>query len=724
MNRKLRQLHKRARKRDRLRNRHTKIEQPAHEDLAKIKDRRSRVNFRVYFVYGMTAAACAGLIFRLSYLQITKGTEFRIEASQATAATMNVLPARGRIYDTNGNILAYDKPIYSIYYTQIPNTNTTPAQIAQLARTLSPKFGTTPQAIEAMIVDNQKNQNYQTIRLFKNTTNAQLAFVGEQKVSLPGISVQVDGQRTYPYGDLAGQVMGFVGSMTPQEQSKYLADQKSYQYNSIVGQAGLELQYEQYLQGTVGKAYVNQAGYEVPPNPGDNLQLALDGHLEEVASDALQTSIQSYEKLNHVQISDAALVMMDLKTGGVLAMVSYPYLDPNWFIDNSYAKHVNYLQTPGVQQNNVIENPHYPGSTVKPANLLTGLETGVITPNYQFNDSPGPLMIGTYPMKEDASYGWVNNAKAIAVSDDKFFYSLGLTIGKWFGSSSYNGGAPQGGFRNLQNWRNTSLIKGLMDLIDGETRFGLGQITGIDLPYEGTGTFYIDNQQGYQVPLDINAVKTSLAKTGEYPNDGSPVNLAFTAFGQGQQFTPIELLQYVAALATGGQRIQPHLLQRVYPGGLYQTLQQEAATAKPTVTVQKKVLSTVKLNQKYLKIVQQGMYAACNAPYGTAYQSFWNAPYKAAGKTGTAEIVMGGSPINNSVFIGYAPFNNPQIAVAVMVPGAGFGAVTAVPIARQLMDAYFNEHHASFMPKQQWTDSSIPSAWFNSPAYTLPEKAK
>ncbi len=687
------------------------------------RGKRSQV-LRVNVLYGLVFLSFSSLILRLGYLQISQGANMRAQAMNYSLQLVPTLPARGRIYDTNGNLIAYNQPTYNVYLTRINHVNNSPQMIQKMADILAPVFHTTPKDVV-----NQMSALPQdaTVRLFANdkVNDAQLSFIGEHHDELPGISVQMNGQRVYPYGDLAAQVLGYVGPILPSDQN-YFLNQKHYLRIQQVGETGIERVYEQYLQGKVGyqEQQVNllndtteDLGYDPPPVAGDNIQLTLDGTLQADAQNAVLNSIQSYESQNHTQITDGAAVMIDLKTGGVLAMVSYPYYDPNWFINGDFLKHEQYLEKSGAQINNVIQSPLYPGSTVKPANLLTGLEHGVVTPYTIFNDSPGYQYIGTSRIGEDASYGPVSDTRAIAVSDDRFFYTLGLNLGHWFGSSSTSGGYPEGG--NLQKWRDTYFIKGLMTLIQGEMRFGLGVKTGIDLLGEVAGKFYMENMNTNQeVPIDVPKVEKSLQTTGSYTNYGSPADLAYMAFGQSQQFTPIELAQYVSTIADNGKKLQLHLLKAIYPPGMEQTLQD--TNVKPIQTYKTKVLQQLNLNPTYLSIVQQGMYDCCNESDGTAYGVFGNAPYKAAGKTGTAEISMNGQKVNNSVFIGYAPYNNPQVAVAVMVPGAGYGAVTAVPIARQMMDDYFKEHH-EFFPQNQWINSTIPSSWFDSPAYNEPE---
>ncbi|MDQ0189114.1 peptidoglycan glycosyltransferase [Alicyclobacillus cycloheptanicus] len=699
----------------------------------RLTDRRRRTHlFRVNVVFSCVFLALSSLIFRLGYLQITKGAYFRSQAKTTSVQNIPVLPARGRIYDTNGNLLAYDEPIYSVYFTRVKNINTSSGELKKIAALLAPVFHTTEAHVLALL---NADPQYSTITLFKNITEDQLTFISEHAGQLPGVDVQMDGQREYPYKDLAGQVLGYVGAITPQNEAYYVK-KKGYKEIQQVGVAGLEYEYENLLQGKVGYQQVQYStvngstkpvGY-IPPVSGDNLKLTLDGRVQADTQNAVLQAIQNYERQNHQTITDAAAVMINVKTGGIIAMASYPYLDPNWMVPGGdFTQHAQYLSSSGAEINNAIQSPLDPGSTVKPVNLMIGLEHGVITPNTEFDDNAPVQMIGTYPMKEDASYGWINDIQAIAVSDDRFFYNVGLDLGHWLGSTPTSGGYPQGG--NYQKWLNTDFIKGILDLAQGEMRFGLGELTGIDLPGEQAGNFEIEDLQAGKKPTNvqlsakqIQQIAETVKKTGQYVNYGSPYDLAGMAFGQMQQFTPIELLQYVATIADNGKKLQPHLLQAVYPPGLEQSLAN--TNEKPISTVKPVVQANLKINPTYLKLAQEGMYAACNTPEGTAYDYFGDAPYKAAGKTGTAEITMHGQSVNNSVFIGYAPYNDPQIAVAVMVPGAGYGAVTAVPIARQMMDDYFDEHHESFMPKSQWTNGSIPANWTSSPAYKLPEESK
>lgn len=675
------------------------------------KEKRSHV-VRVNVVYGLIFVSFASLILRMGYLQIAKGDYFRNQATTTSLSRVAVLPARGYIYDTNGNLLAYDKPSYSVYLTQIPHVT---QDYQAMSRILAPVFKV-DQA--KLYTEMQSDKQVASAVLFKNVTDEQVSFVVENQHALPGVSVVLDSQRTYPEGDLAGKVLGFTGAITPQTEAKY--QKLGYQPNQKVGEDGIEEQYESLLQGSIGDQVVQinasgtpikKLGFDPPPTPGKYLQLTLDGHLQAFTQNYIVSQIQNSK--NTATIKNASAVMLDVKTGGVLAMVSYPYLDPNWF-PSGLSAHQGYLSKPFVQYNTVIRGPEPPGSTVKPANLITALQNGVVTPQTQFYDHY-VTKIGTSPIHDDGNHGIVTPSYAITVSCDSFFYNAGLQLGRWFGSNASNGGAPPAGVGYL-TWLHSDFVKGLNALYEGERKFGLGAMTGIDLPHENPGVFLIDENYT-KVPYDLDTAEKSIQKTGKYNNSATPVDLAFAGIGQAQQFTPLELAQYVATIANNGVRLQPHLLKAVYQPNMQQKL---TAQDKPVEQFVTKVQADLHIAPQYMKIVQRGMYGVINNPNGTGYYAFQGAPYKAAGKTGTAQLY---GNLDNSVFIAYAPYDNPQVAVAVMVPGGGYGADIAAPVARAMIDTYFKEHH-EFFPKDQWELTDIPNTWRTSPAYVLPEQSR
>ncbi|MCL6548967.1 MAG: hypothetical protein K6T30_08660, partial [Alicyclobacillus sp.] len=523
--------------------------------------------FRVNLIYGVVFVAFTSLVMRMGYLQVVKGSWFRSQASTEIATKIPVLPPRGRIYDANGTLLAYDQPVYSLSLVQ--TSSTTQRELQQIAATLAPVFHTTAAQILQTIASQKQ---YATIKLFKNLTDQQIAFVVEHQGELPGVTVVLDSERVYPFGTLAAHALGYTGAITASTESYYVG-KLGYLPDQLVGQTGIEAEYNQLLEGKRGEqlltvnpstnqvrtsgdagdaqddasassgsgsgtAGVQTATMDPAPVAGDNLQLTIDGHLQAKTQEDITSFIDKSPYKS--TINDAAAVMLDVHTGGVLSLVSYPYYNPNWYtVPGQLTAHAQYLATSGAQQNNAIQNPNYPGSTVKPANLLTALEQGVITPQTAYT-VPYQIQIAGAMKHDDMPHGFVDDAKAIGVSSDVFFYNIGLWLAKWMGASPTSGGGPAGGV-SLQQWRDTDFAKGITELFGGEWRFGLGQLTGIDLPGEQKGRFYImDATHNYAaVPFPLQQATASVKKTGKYVNYSTPVSIALAAIGQEQQFTPI-----------------------------------------------------------------------------------------------------------------------------------------------------------------------------------------
>ncbi|MBX6352550.1 MAG: penicillin-binding protein 2 [Thermoflavifilum sp.] len=687
------------------------------------KDQNPRLR-RVQWMYGMIFASLASLILRLAYVQIGQGAELRQEAQNTMLAKLPVAPARGWIYDANGQLLAYDQPSFDVILTRLRSKQQDYHAMAQL---LAPVFHMKASDLENTMAN---KLGYLTqITLLEGATPEQISFIEEHQTELPGLEVVPTPERVYPYGDLACHILGYLGSPSPD-------DMKLPQYQGYnpqvqkIGKAGVEAEYESILQGTLGEQVVETnslgvplryLGYDPAPQSGSSIRLTVDGHLQAMVQQYIVDELKTVrEKYGYVP-QDVEVVVLDVKTGGVLAMASYPYYDPNWFVPTGgaqvdQAQRDKYMNQTHAFYNYAIMGKLQLGSTVKPVNTIAGLMSGVITPDTTISD-PGYVRIGN-DVRHDwqpGGHGLVNPVKAIQESCDTFFYYLGLWLGKW------HGGVPAG--ESLAEWSDTDRVKGLNTLFYWEWLFGLGQFTGIDLPGEEAGYFFDDNIDkrdpkkviSYDYPL-LTAMQ-SMAKTGKFndrvvnPTDYKLTVLPLAGIGQQQYVTPIELAQYALTLATNGKRLQPHVLDAILnPDG---SVKQQ---------VQPVVLDTINVKPQYWQVVKQGMYDVCNAPGGTAYGSFHDAPYKAAGKTGTAQYLVNGQMQNISMFIGYAPADNPQVAIAVRVPGGGESSEAAVPLARQVLDEYFKEHH-EFFPPNEWTSTAIPSNWKQMTAYTSVEDA-
>ncbi|MCL6636353.1 MAG: penicillin-binding protein 2 [Alicyclobacillus sp.] len=669
---------------------------------------------RIHWMYGMVFVSLSVLVLRLGYLQIARGEEFRAQASTSMLTHVPVLPSRGWIYDTHGLLLAYDQPSFTIRLTRLRKAT---QDYAAMAALLAPVCDMRPAELLALM--QHKNPGQTVITLLANANTRQVAFVREHQSDLPGVSVEVIPQRAYPYGDLADHVLGYV--RLPTEADINAAKQKdhyTYLPDQWLGKDGVEKQYESLLRGLPGDRVVETNSRGVPihdfgldpaPQAGNSLQLTLDAHLQAEAQQIVVDELAYVRAKYHYDPKEADVVMLDPRDGGVLALVSYPYYNPQWFTQPKQVRQYwNYIWNPSLTPtvNHAIASFHYPGSTVKPVNLLAALETGVIRPSTTLPD-PGYAEVGNDTRKDwmPGGHGRVDPVRALQVSCDTYMYHVGMWMAHW-----WNNSLPE--HTTLHHWLTTDHVRGLNTLFAWEERFGLGQLTGIDLPGEQKGVFYDGDSTrgGIQVPYPLHQAEASLREHGQFPNHGLLYNNAIAAIGQSQQFTPMQLAVYAMTLANGGKRLQPHVLKAVYPPGT------SPASGQGQV-VPVKVQAQVALHPANLRVIQAGMYAACNKPGGTAYKSFANAPYRAAGKTGTAQLGQG--RVDVSLFVGYAPADHPQVAVAVMVPGGGESGETAVPIARQLFDAYFKEHH-EFFPATQWTDAYVPGGWFRCPAYTLP----
>lgn len=676
---------------------------------------------RLNVVYLITFLACVALVLRLGYVQIASGPMFRAYENTIHLTTLPVLPPRGLIYDANGNLLAYNKPVISINLMKVSTDTSTNYQA--LANQLAPVLNMKPAALLTEM--NGGGAGALEVPLVKSATPDEITYVEEHHSDFPDLHIEETLQRVYPYGDLAGQVLGYVGGIPSQSAAYYSA--RKYINQQIVGITGLENQYEQYLQGKPGKqvAAVSAQGYPISylgispaPVPGKDIQISLDGRIQALTQQEIMNVVTKSPYANY--ITDAEAVMLNVKTGGVITLVSYPYLDPNWYESTvEYNDHFNYLENSYAQLDNAIQSPRYPGSTVKPSNLITGLENGIIHLGMSFYDGYSTMVGNLSKSNDDSSFGWINPIQAIQYSSDNFFYEVGLWLGGWVGASQTSPGHQVSG--SFSQWLHTDYVKGIDKLYEGEMRFGLGMLTGIDLPSEVQGRFYIKDtsQSGAPaVPYNVSQAVASIKKTGQYITNGTPADLADAGIGQMQEFTPIELAQYVSTLADNGLKLQPHLLEKVLPANTTSPNQTKPLKLEGAI-----VQSHLKINQKWFNAAHQGMYDVVNLPGGTAYGVFTGAPYTVAGKTGTAQIPSKGMNLDNSVFICYAPYNNPQVAVAVMIPGAGYGATGAAIVARQMLDDYFKEHH-EFFPKSQWTGTEIPSNWTSMSAYTVPENMK
>ncbi len=612
------------------------------------KNKRLHARRRIRTIFPFVAVGSALLLLRLGYLEIAMAHQFTADISSQNFDSISIPAPRGQILDSQGNVLASNQPVFRIIYIRYPNDS---FALSQVAKHLAGPLGQSQATLLNKMTQTQSWYAYTT--LVRHATPLELSYVAEHKQSLPGIAIIETPERAYPMGGVAAHVVGYIGSIPANLTQWYQAH--GYSPTDQVGLSGLEEQYQTTLAGQDGveRIPVDPAGIPLPfgtlyqpPKAGDNIVLNLNSTLEKVAEQALITRIAYLRGLGETNVHSGAIVVLNVHTGAVLAMASYPSYQPSWWIGGISSSHYQAYLNNNAGLNRAVSGLYMPGSTQKMLTALTALQNHTMTPNLIVNDTGG-LQIGSYYMRSwnQAGFGAIGLDEALEVSDDTYFYQVGLMMGH------YNLNNPPA---NIDAWLNGPRVAALRAIDNLGKQFGLTSPTGIDLPGEATG--YVT-----------------------YASPPTLYDLPAAAIGQEEAYSPIGLATYIAAIANGGYRLQPQLVHEITsPSG--HVLQ----------VIKPHVINKVAVKPAYLQIIRQGLEMATHGTLGTATYFFGTDPVNVAGKTGTAESGIPGR--NNSVFVGYAPYNHPQIAIAAVIPnvtGEGFRA--AAPMAQQVIDAYFRQ---------------------------------
>lgn len=568
------------------------------------------------------------LIMRLAWLQILQGPQYKKIAEENRIRQIIAQAPRGTMYDRNGAILVSNRPSFAI--SVIPSEYTNAAVATPM---LADILGMSVDEVNKMLQTGSEFP-YTPIRLKRDADTAAITRVRERRYYLPGVIIEAVPVRHYVYNQLAAQIFGYVGNISDDEYSE--RKDKGYYPTDLIGKDGLERAWEENLRGVDGglQVEVNAEGEEVQilgnkaAIPGQGLVLTLDANLQKAGEDALASQIEIAKQIGE-PAKGGAFVVLDVRTGGVLAMASLPSFDPNIFAGGITSKDWNKLSTDvnNPLSNKAIQNAYPPGSVFKIVTLSAALDRGDTNPDEIFQDK------GVYILSGWKFYGWetaglgkLTIVDALALSSDPVFYELGNRMG----------------VDNLASYALT---------------FGLGQRTGIKLLGEEKGM-----------------VPTEEWKVATYGEQWYPGETLIAAIGQGYYLvTPLQQALLLMAVANGGVVYRPMLVDKVLSvdGSLLEQLQPE-------------LLRTIYLQPETWNIIRQGLVAVTTR--GTGAAVFQGAPYSLAGKTGSAETGRG---TTHSWFACYAPADKPEIAVAVLVEDGGEGSVTAAPVARKILDTYF-----------------------------------
>jgi penicillin-binding protein 2 len=598
-------------------------------------DGTADIKKRLWIISFLVAVFFVAIALRLWYLQILKGDYYRDLSESNRIRIINIRPPRGVFYDRNGMPFVTNIPSYTITFTPEDAKNS-PETVGSLAAILRMRTD----ELQSLIKSERNRNPYQPIRVRENAGFAEISEVEAKKDELPGVMVQVEIRRNYPFGEFASHMVGYIGKITPEQQDR--AEYAGLPNDFLIGQYGIERSYDKIIRGESGKRGIEvdamgrqkRVVYTTDPIAGEDIITSID----------IRTQIAAEKAMAGM---DGAIVALDPNTGEVLAMVSKPGFDPNIFPLGLNAREWAYLtQDPGKPLNNrALQGTFPPGSTFKLAMLLAGLETGManLTNTVQCT---GGFFFGnrTFHCWQKKGHGTVALHKAIVESCDIYFYRLGDRMG----------------IDNIAKYSNM---------------LGLGLLTGIGLR-ENKGL--------------IPSTEWKKRVRHEDWYSGETISCSI---GQGYvSVTPIQLARMVGTITNGGTLYQPQVVKAIrHRDGSIMTF--------PAVT-----LGKAPLKQANLDIIKAGMVGVVEEPGGTAHAAKSEHVKIGGKTGTAQVIGLGkGSGkkyADHAWFVAAAPMDkDPQIAVCVLVEHGGHGGSTAAPLAKKVIEAYLRVDDESLAEK-------------------------
>ncbi len=624
---------------------------------------RVRVGLRLTFMGLVALGLFSIMVLRLWSLQVLHSSSAVNNVIALTTRPVTITPVRGVIEARGGQVLVGNRvePVVTL-------SRQVAAQDPSVVERLAVTLGLPLSQVYATIND-QQDSIYEPVPVEVGVPEATIVYLAEHKSMFPGVSVTDVAERRYPHGDTAAQTLGYVGDINAAELKALKG--KGYTQGNVIGQSGIEWQYEQFLRGRTGvrnllvDASGNPVGTKsvVPAKPGDNVVLNVDLALQQEAQTQLKAQIDSLAA-QHLPVNSGAVVVEDPQNGAILAIASYPTYSPAWWVGGMSTAHYAALTNPRSNYpmlNRAIQGLYIPGSTFKLATATAALNTNVYLPGYgSFNgqtliNDPGNFMIPqctglcSFHDAESTGCGACNVTTAIAMSDDVFFYTLGY----WF-------------------WREQSQYG--LAIQKAAASYGLGQPSGIDLPGESIG----------QVDSPALRVQQHRADPKAFPNTYyGPGDALETAFGQGETvITPLQLANAYSTFANGGTRYAPEVAAEI-----------TSASGKVVERIKPKVLGHVNLPASTRGPMLAGFEQEVTNPIGTGYPPYQLTHYSSyysklpiAGKTGTSDISSSNPNLTNALYVAFGPTYDPKYCIAVVIPGGGYGDLAAAPVAFKLFE--------------------------------------
>lgn len=677
---------------------------------------KKSINFRYNIITIFTYLIGIILIVQLFNLQIVHGAKYREESNTRLTRESTLEATRGEILDRSGNVLVSSSQKFNLeLYKSKIDTNALNDSILKIIQVLEKynvsyvdSFPIKIDPFEYTIADtnlsNWKSNNgidenataeeafykfkdkykiqntdiseirkiiairyaivqegyssTKSLTIAKDIPREAVAEFSEEGDEFPGINISVQPVRQYKQGTLASHILGYASKIGSEE---YQKKKDGYNQNDIIGKTGIEAVFEKYLKGKNGTKQIDMAVdgtitaevVEKEAVAGSNVVLTIDSQLQKIAEEALKDNIEKIKNGGFGKSYDAkggSCVVMNVKTGEVLAMASYPDYNPQSFADGisneewkSYNENKSYPLL-----NKCIQSAYEPGSIFKMVTAIAGLESGNISLTEKVNDTGVYKKYGAewkcwYYTDYHRGHGYLNVIGAIEKSCNFFFYETADRMG--------------------------------IDTLDKyATYFGLGRKTGIELPSETAGTLASKDY--------VKSIKGSW-------NPGDTIN---AAIGQGyNKFTPLQMTKYISMIANGGNNVNVSIVKTIQNADGTEVSKDEINEyVKEKLGLTEENTENITLNKDYVNAVREGMKSVTSGESGTAYVRFKDFNIKVGGKTGSAEAGKdaNGNDIVNAWFAAFAPYDDPEIAVVVMVENGGHGNYTAEAV-RNIMAEYF-----------------------------------
>jgi penicillin-binding protein 2 len=599
-------------------------------------DMSNRLALRIALFGGFALILFGILFFRLWTLQVLNGERYLAEANNNRTREYRVSAPRGMILDREGEPLVENRTSLAL---QIDPTKLPPdrRQRRRQLATLAELTHTSLRRVRELIGEGQLRAPGAPVTIRRDVGHYLVYYLQEHQNRFPGVSVQRVFVRSYPQGTLAAHILGNVGEVSEDQLAE--AQYKGLEPADEIGQEGVEYSYDRFLRGKPGltRIQVDAFGQPTPggrlvsrtPVPGRDLKLSIDADVQAAGEAALAAR------------GNGGFATMDVHTGEILGLGSYPTFDPSVFTRPRTQAEVDALfrdPVAAASVNRAVTGLYPTGSTFKLITAVAALESDVITTSTPIYDG-GSITIGEQEFQNAGGegYGTVSLVRALQVSSDVFFYTLGWKM--WDTGE-------------LQRWAH---------------KLGIGRETGLDLPGDIEGL------------LPSRKWRNDLYAEGETDRPWSAGDNVQLAIGQGDlQASPLQMAVAYATLANGGTVVTPHV-----------GLQVDDAAGRVLREFEPRPQRSIRIEPEFREAILEGLHLAAQAPGGTSYEVFGGFPVDVAGKTGTAQRV---GYEDQSWYVVLAPYPNPRIVTAVTIEQGGFGAESAAPAALQILEAYFGKH--------------------------------